>query len=147
LVPPLGFALVTPGIYRSGFPNRKNGVFLAQLRLRSVLYLAPEDYAPDMLAFYADHGIRLFRIPMQGNKEPFAEIDGDEMARALVLMADPQNRPMLVHCNKGKYRVGCAVGCLRKCQRWSLTAIFDEYRRYTANKVRAADQEFIEVFD
>ena len=28
---------------------------------------------------------------------------------------------MLIHCNKGKHRTGCLIGCIRKIQRWSHT--------------------------
>ena len=54
---------------------------------------------------------------------------------------------MLIHCNKGKHRTGCLIGCLRKLQDWSLTTIFDEYRRFSFPKSRSMDQEFIELFD
>lgn len=47
---------------------------------------------------------------------------------------------------QGKHRTGCLVGCLRKVQRWSLTSIFEEYRRFAGNKVRVLDQQFIELF-
>lgn len=53
---------------------------------------------------------------------------------------------MLIHCNKGKHRTGCLIGCLRKLQQWSLTTIFDEYRRFSFPKSRSMDQEFIELF-
>lgn len=46
-----------------------------------------------------------------------------------------------------QHRTGCLVGCLRKVQQWSLTAIFDEYRRYSFPKSRSMDQQFIEAFD
>ena len=53
---------------------------------------------------------------------------------------------MLIHCNKGKHRTGCLIGCLRKLQQWSLTTIFDEYRRFSFPKSRSMDQEFIELY-
>ena len=53
---------------------------------------------------------------------------------------------MLIHCNKGKHRTGCVVGCLRKTQQWSMTSIFDEYRRFAGTKGRVMDQQFIELF-
>lgn len=28
--------------------------------------------------------------------------------------ADARNHPLLIHCNKGKHRTGCLVGCFRK---------------------------------
>lgn len=65
---------------------------------------------------------------------------------ALSVLLDVRRHPLLIHCNKGKHRTGCLVGCLRKVQRWSLTSIFDEYRRFAANKVRVLDQQFIELF-
>jgi tyrosine-protein phosphatase SIW14 len=85
---------------------------------------------------------------------------------ALVTILDKRNHPMLIHCNKGKvrltlalarlgfahihisrqHRTGCLIGCLRKLQQWSLTTIFDEYRRFSAPKSRSMDQEFIELY-
>ena len=47
----------------------------------------------------------------------------------------------------GKHRTGCLIGCFRKIQQWSLTAIFDEYRRFAEPKPRFLDQQFIELFD
>ena len=37
LIPPLNFAMVDKGVYRSGYPNKKNLHFLHKLRLRSVV--------------------------------------------------------------------------------------------------------------
>jgi tyrosine-protein phosphatase SIW14 len=65
---------------------------------------------------------------------------------ALQVLLDARRHPLLLHCNKGKHRTGCLVGCLRKVQRWSLTSIFDEYRRYAGVKTRDLDQQFIELF-
>lgn len=39
LIPPLNFAMVDKGVYRSGYPNKKNLPFLYKLRLRSVVYV------------------------------------------------------------------------------------------------------------
>ncbi|KAH6573347.1 hypothetical protein BASA50_005537 [Batrachochytrium salamandrivorans] len=135
LVPPLNFAMVEPNIYRSGYPNKKNFQFLLRLELKSVMYLCEDDYTQESLDFWA------------ANNEPFGEIDQNDMADALVKFLDKSNQPILLHCNKGKHRVGCLVGCLRKLQKWSMASIFDEYRRFAGNKMHIADQEFIEIFD
>ena len=63
------------------------------------------------------------------------------MATALAHVLDVRNHPILIHCNKGKYRIGCLIGCLRKLQKWSLASIFDEYRRFSGSTLRIADQE------
>lgn len=39
LVPPLNFAMVNPGVYRSGFPEPANFPFLRTLKLQSILYV------------------------------------------------------------------------------------------------------------
>ncbi|KAI9218475.1 protein-tyrosine phosphatase [Blastocladiella britannica] len=146
LVPPLSFSQVAHGVYRSGYPNAKNFPFLLKLGLRSIVYLDPEDYAPANRAFLEENGIELHQFAIKGNKEPFTEIAEADIARVLAVIENPANQPVLVHCLKGKHRVGCIVGCLRKQQRWSMTAIFGEYRRFAGEKIRIADQECIEMF-
>ncbi|KAI8981559.1 protein-tyrosine phosphatase-like protein [Pilobolus umbonatus] len=117
LVPPLNFAMIASGVYRSGHPNKQNFAFLRKLGLKTILYFAIEDYPPEMQHFIEQEGIELVHYRTEGNKEPFVE-----------------------------HRIGCLVGCLRKIQRWSMTSIFDEYRKFAGTKV-LADQEFIETFD
>lgn len=39
------------------------------------------------------------------------------------------------------------MGCLRKLQRWTISSIFEEYRRYAGSKVRQMNEQFIELFD
>ena len=79
-----------------------------------------------------------------------------------------------MHCVKGTHRTGCLVACLRKCQAtsplplpphlspsshilspcpqftsvqgWSLSSIFDEYRRFVDGNVRLLDLQFIDLF-
>lgn len=37
LIPPLNFAMVDRGVYRSGYPNAKNLPFLRKLKLKSIV--------------------------------------------------------------------------------------------------------------
>eukprot|EP01111_Echinosteliopsis_oligospora_P013313 TRINITY_DN4754_c1_g2_i1.p1 TRINITY_DN4754_c1_g2~~TRINITY_DN4754_c1_g2_i1.p1 ORF type:complete len:195 (+),score=50.28 TRINITY_DN4754_c1_g2_i1:25-609(+) len=147
LIPPLNFAMVAKGIYRSGYPNKKNHPFLKKLGLKSILYLCPEEYSETNQNFLRKHGISLFHHHIVGNKEPFVDIPPELIRDALVDLLDVRNHPILIHCNKGKHRTGCLVGSLRKTQKWSLTGIFDEYRRFAGTKGRVLDQQFIELFD
>ncbi|KAJ9059581.1 tyrosine-protein phosphatase siw14 [Entomophthora muscae] len=146
LVPPLNFSVVAPGVYRSGYPNDKNFVFLKKLHLNTMLYLGPEPYAGPLKNFIEEENIRVLYFDVKNNKEPFSDIDLSRVRDALVHVLDSRLYPLLVHCNKGKYRVGCLIGCLRKLQRWSLTSIFDEYSRFAGTNFRIADQESIEIF-
>ncbi|KAJ1981793.1 tyrosine-protein phosphatase siw14 [Dimargaris verticillata] len=146
-VPPANFAMVAPFVYRSSFPSPKNFPFLLKLGLKSILTLVLEDYPEPNLSFLRDHNIRLFQFRVPGNKEPFIDIPQDAICSALTVLLDKRNHPVLIHCNKGKHRTGCLVGCLRKLQHWSHSAIFNEYRLYSYPKSRHLDQQFIELFD
>ena len=63
------------------------------------------------------------------------------------MILDSKNYPLCIMCNLGRHRTGTAVGCLRKLQKWNLTSIFEEYRRYAGPKVRILHEQFIELFD
>ncbi|KAJ6416364.1 hypothetical protein OIU84_002252 [Salix udensis] len=175
-VPPLNFAMVDNGIFRSGFPDSANFTFLQSLSLRSILYLCPEPYPEANSDFLKDNGVQLFQFGIEMCKEPFVNIPEETIREALKVllgilkasnfvdlsfvsflfynilmfffpMPDVRNHPILIHCKRGKHRTGCLVGCLRKLQRWCLTSIFDEYQRFAAAKARVSDQRFMELFD
>ncbi|KAK2644607.1 hypothetical protein Ddye_019802 [Dipteronia dyeriana] len=124
-VPPLNFAMVDNGVFRSGFPDSANFSFLHSLGLRSILYLCPEPYPDSINEFLKANGIRLFQFPIDGGKEPFVNIPEETIREALQVVLDVRNHPILIHCKRGKHRTGCLVGCLRKLQKWS---VFD-FRR------------------
>ncbi|XP_044496867.1 probable tyrosine-protein phosphatase DSP4 [Mangifera indica] len=147
LVPPLNFAMVDNGVFRSGFPDSANFTFLESLGLRSIIYLCPEPYPDSHTEFLKANGIRLFQFGIDGCKEPFVNIPEETIRQALKVVLDTRNHPVLIHCKRGKHRTGCLVGCLRKLQRWCLSSIFDEYQRFAAAKARVSDQRFIELFD
>lgn len=82
--------------------------------------------------------------------------------QALTCLLQPQTFPTLVCCNMGRHRSGTVVGCYRKLQRWALSSILEEYRRYAGIKVRVLNEQvragrqgnrselinqFIELFD
>ncbi|KAF9167627.1 hypothetical protein DFQ26_003783 [Actinomortierella ambigua] len=147
LCPPDNFNMVSTWIYRSSFPKKKHFPFLKKLGLKSILTLILEDYPEQNMKFLRENDITLFQFGIAGNKEPFVQIPDDKICAALAVLLDRRNHPILIHCNKGKHRTGCLIGCLRKLQQWSHTSIFDEYRRFSHPKSRSMDQQFIELFD
>ncbi|KAI9638979.1 tyrosine phosphatase family-domain-containing protein [Dioszegia hungarica] len=147
LVPPENFAVVTTGVYRSGFPKKRNFRFMETLKLRTILTLVLEDYPDANLKWCQSQDVQFMQFGIPGNKEPFDNIPEDVITSALCAILDKRNHPLLIHCNKGKHRTGCLVGCIRRVQTWSLTSIFDEYRRFSNPKSRAVDQQFIDLFD
>ena len=113
LMPPENFNMVSPGIYRSSFPKKRNFPYLEKLQLRTVLTLILESYPPVNQKFLILHQIQLFQFGVPGNKEPFVDIPEPIIAQALTVLLDKRNHPVLVHCNKGKHRTGCLIGFLR----------------------------------
>ena len=147
LLAPDNFSMVEEGVYRSAFPRTKHSKFIRNLNLKSVVPLVPEGYPEAMSSFYEKCNIQLLPHGLDGNKWPFKEINILDFRRIMHLILDPTNRPLLIHCNKGKHRTGCVVACLRKIRGWSLSAIFAEYLMFADPKARTEDQRFIEVFE
>jgi len=139
--------MVMPGVYRSGFPKRKNLPFLRSIGLKSILTLVLEEYPDINQTFNRENGINFYQFGVPGNKEPFVDINPTIILHAVEELLDVRNHPILVHCNKGKHRTGCLIGCLRKACGWSLCSILDEYIRFSFPKSRFMDQQFIELFD
>lgn len=74
VIPPLNFAMVAPGVYRSGYPNAMNHSFLKSLRLKTLIYLCPENCNEANLTFCQQNNISIMQFGIQGNKEPFTDI-------------------------------------------------------------------------
>jgi tyrosine-protein phosphatase SIW14 len=68
IIPPLNFELVAPGVYRSGFPTRRNIEFLRRLSLRSVLRLSDKKYSPEVLELFAANRITVVECGTEGNR-------------------------------------------------------------------------------
>lgn len=91
MVPPLNFATVDDGIFRSGFPDAANFRFLRSLNLRSIVYvlqlklrqtsdllmvllawliryLCPEPYPEENARFLEQNGIELHQFGIEGRK-------------------------------------------------------------------------------
>jgi tyrosine-protein phosphatase SIW14 len=147
ILAPENFAMVESGVYRSAFPRTKNISFLKRLKLKTVVSLVPEDYPLAMSEFYENSGVRLLSCGLEGNKWPFKGIDIAALRQVLTDILNPDSRPLLIHCNKGKHRTGSVVGCLRKIRGWALSTIFTEYLLYAAPKTRLEDQQLIEFFE
>jgi len=147
ITPPLNFAHVGPGVYRSGFPGRHNLTFLQRLGLRTLVRLEAADYPPEVAGWIEEQGIRIVQCATTRNREPFVSMDQAVLVTALRALLDHQNHPVLVHGLRGQQRTGVVVGCLRRLQRWSLSPTFDEYRRHAATASSLLDLQQIELFD
>jgi tyrosine-protein phosphatase SIW14 len=144
---PLNFGLVCPGVYRAGCPGRHNLAFLQRLGLRTLVRLIDCDYPAAVAEWIVANDVRVISCGMTPNQEPFVGLDSATLLTALSAIQQPALRPLMVHCLHGQQATGVLVGCLRRQQRWSLTAIFDEYRRYAGPAASALDVQMIELLD
>lgn len=120
------------------------------------------EYPSENAEYISFHGIHHVQIPIPPNKDTFESIPMESMAKALEVLHDERNHPVLVHCNKGKvsslkavfcradkyqHRTGCVIGCYRKMNDWTMGSILEEYRRYAGSKSRNLDEKYVELFD
>lgn len=82
-VPPLNFAMVDNGVFRSGFPSSANFSFLQSLGIRSIVYLCPEPYPEANVEFLKANGIELYQFAIEGTQEPFVNIPEETIREAL----------------------------------------------------------------
>ncbi|KAL2223397.1 tyrosine phosphatase [Thermoascus aurantiacus ATCC 26904] len=144
---PANFGEVVQGVYRSSFPEVWNLPALKKLGLKVIITLVDEAYPETHKKFLQENGITHCKIPIQANKDPNIFTPESTVINVLKILLDRRNHPVLVHCNRGKHRTGCIVGCFRKVQGWSIPAIIAEYVKYSEPKSRALDINFIESFD
>ncbi|KAK6505342.1 hypothetical protein TWF481_007247 [Arthrobotrys musiformis] len=69
-IPPLSFALVSTGVYRSGCPMPLNFPFLSKLHLKSIIYLADQDLPTDLQRFVSENNIQVFHFRVQQVRGP-----------------------------------------------------------------------------
>jgi hypothetical protein len=75
LVPPLSFALVCPGVYRSACPSSRNLAFLQGLALKSVVYLCKEEYpSATKELLEKEVGVEIKCFPLSGESRGSREI-------------------------------------------------------------------------
>ncbi len=71
LVPPFAWAMVVPGVYRSGYPMPLNYPFLERIGLRCIVSL--EKVTTENEAWAKQQGIRIVGLPCPENKVAIVE--------------------------------------------------------------------------
>ena len=146
-IPPLNYGAVVPGsIYRCSYPEPENYEFIKDLKIKSILTLVPEKIPDEYQSFMDSAGIQHFRVHIRANKGE-VRVESCEMQRALRLVMDRTNHPIMIHCNKGKHRTGCTIACFRRICGLDMDTIREEYHTYAGKKARFLDEVFFENFD
>ena len=124
-----------------------NFSFLQTLRLKTAVYLSLDPPAQILSEFLKEQGIELRQMVGGENTNVGQRISEKLVLDALHVLLDPDAYPLVVMCNLGRHRTGTVIGCLRRLQKWSLSSIFDEFRRFTASNSSSMHEQFIELFD
>ncbi|KAJ3278908.1 hypothetical protein HDU79_001103, partial [Rhizoclosmatium sp. JEL0117] len=102
VVPPVNFAMVEAGVYRSGRPSKQSLPFLSSLNLKTIIYLSSSKDLDANIQFAQDNDVTYLHFKIKENKEPFQQIDQQELAKALVQVLDVRNHPILMYSDRGK---------------------------------------------
>lgn len=157
IIPPLNFCPVERQLYRSGQPSVINQSFLKDLNLKTIVWLASEEPQDEFLEFCTDNNINIELVGMyndylgfghNSNMNPWDSLNETTIKRALEIIVNRQNYPLLACCGMGRHRTGTVIGCLRRLQGWNLASVSEEYRRFTgARGGRILVELLIEGFD
>ncbi|CAI5758991.1 unnamed protein product [Candida verbasci] len=156
IIPPLNFCPVEKQLYRSGQPSIINQSFLNELNLKTIIWLASEEPSDDFLEYcnYNDINIEFigmineFEYDQQRLQNPWDSLTDSTIRKALQIIVQKKNYPILISCGMGRHRTGTVIGCLRRLQGWNLASVSEEYRRFTgARGGRILVELLIEGFD
>ena len=135
MFPPLRFAAVEEGVYRSGYPTLRNLRFLRRLRLRTVVALTPAPVTADLEAWCDAEEVTLVRhvTVQEKGEDPLDSLSVAVVASVVSTLIDPDQLPCLFFCMDGIQLSGVVAMCLRKLQHWHLGAIFAEHLRFASH--------------
>ncbi|KAG9240393.1 tyrosine phosphatase family-domain-containing protein [Calycina marina] len=143
---PLNFGTVVEGkIYRSSFPVTDDFQFLQTLGLKTIVSLVDKEWDPEFLDFMNSNGIDHRIVEMAGTKK--VDIPQEVMQKIIGEVLNQGNFPLLIHCNHGKHRTGCAVAVVRLVHGWPVEHVIDEYRGYAEPKIRDCDLKYIREYE
>jgi len=111
---PRNFAVVETGrLYRSAQPLGEQFAYVIKnYGIRTIVNLRNPDKDPDYVAdedFATSRGARVVRLPISS----VTPLDAEQLATLRGVYDDPENYPILVHCEKGHARTGVAVAIWR----------------------------------
>lgn len=146
-IPPLAFARVESGIYRSAYPTKKSFQYiLDNLSLKSLVCLCPNEIRSDIRDFASENSIVLKEYNIGFNQEPFVSMFEKPVQDAIDFIADEINHPVLIFCITGQKKTSCVIGCFRRSLNWSLASVLHEYEQYNDPEGILSDMIFIENF-
>jgi tyrosine-protein phosphatase SIW14 len=113
--------MIEDGLYRGAQPTAAGFQELAALGVKAVLNVAGS--GDDVLV--AKDSLKLYHVPMS-----VWGLRDDRVLEALRVMADPANRPLMIHCRHGSDRTGALVALYRVVvQGWTKEKAVEEWNQ------------------
>ncbi|ORY89053.1 protein-tyrosine phosphatase [Leucosporidium creatinivorum] len=150
--PPPHFSLIHPHLYRTSTFTSLHLPFLRPLQLRTVLSLGPELPSRALQSYFDNEegkGVRFVHLGAGRGREmgDWRPVREELIKEALEFVLEKRNMPCLVMDQSGIHETGILVGCLRKLERWTLSAVLAEYASLAGSRTRGSNEQFIELFD
>lgn len=143
-VPGIGnFGHVTPDLWRGDMPSDRGFRELHRLGVRTIINLRKyaDEPPPDAAPAYTAHIPMLPREPEQ--KSVLRAIREIEAA-----LADPDRRPVFVHCGEGRDRVGYVIAAWRRViGNWSADDAIHEMLNFHAHRFLPGNPRFVRAID
>lgn len=121
-------ARVSPFLYRSGQPTEQGLKKLAEMGIRTIIDLrGPGQRARKEQELVESLGMRYVNVPLSNIGRP----TDAQIERIFEIIADPDARPVLVHCRRGEDRTGMVVALYRIFyEGWDAEHAYREMRRF-----------------
>lgn len=124
------FGCVNEKYYRGAQPEGGDYAALAALGIKTVVDLQRKGEA-DEQAMVESNGMKFFRIPMTTTSRP----EREAVDQFLMIVNNPSNQPVFVHCRGGRHRTGVMTAVYRMNKdSWSASEAYDEMKRYEFEK-------------
>lgn len=132
------------------FFEPQNFAFIAQLRLKTIINLSLEATGGKLAAFARAQGAKLVHLGFKlwRDDDSWSPVSVELVKECIEMALRGANQPCLLMCASGHHQAGVIVACLRRCMKWSFSAIVDEFRRF-ADKPKSiySTLQFVENFD
>jgi protein tyrosine phosphatase (PTP) superfamily phosphohydrolase (DUF442 family) len=133
-------AQVGPALWRSAQPTAEGFKNLKAMGIRTVVSL--RRISSDRAAM-AGNGLRYVHIHFA----PW-HAENEDVVTFLKVVSDPQNQPVLVHCQHGADRTGTMVAIYRAfAQDWALTEAMQELPRFGFHTIWSNLKRYLERLD
>ncbi|PVZ96591.1 hypothetical protein BB558_007492 [Smittium angustum] len=146
-IPPYRFGRVEIGLYRGGYPKKRNSSFLERLKLKTIISLIPKEANEVLKSFCSKNNIEHVFIPVEFPEENVT-LYNEGISKCLAIMTDVSKQPVYYHCLDGSNVTGLLTMCLRKLQLWQIPSIELEFLRFEKNEeIISEESEFVRGYD